>query len=205
MAASAQLGTQEYLLDVPAEKPNPELLAFAYLRFAEQGLLERIFHNYYPVIRLKQFLDWAETVNILGCYVRRPILDPQPLLAGLGFVNHVAQVGDLKRVEVGVGFLREYQRHGLPERFCAEMLAWCFARGAGIVYGTTPEHNHAMIRFARRMGFRSERVRGIVAWQGKACDGIVYSMTREEWEGRYGIRRQQFDPCDAESVDLASA
>jgi len=172
-----------YVLEVPWTKPNEELLAYTYLRFQQEKLLDVIFYEKWPVFPIRDFLDWCQKINILGCYVQGPGLDRT--LAGIGIVERISQTGYFRRMAIGVGFFREYQRHGIPEAFCDELEDWCFIEAqANVIYGVTPEHNKSMIRFARRMRFHEETLRLSASWKGQPVTGHIFSRTEAEWKCR---------------------
>ena len=185
-----------YVLEVPPQKPSLEMLAYAYLRFAQQDLLESIFWQQHPVLGIREYLDWASKIAVLGCYARRidPIVEPHPSLAGLGVIQTMSEVGGYRRLEVGVMFFREFQRHNIPELFCWEMARWCFCdQRANMIYGVVAGPNRAMRLLSRRMGFVEETVRGLAFWKGKPVRGHIYSMSREEWEEKRGGRTEQWN------------
>ena len=161
-----------------------DLLAAAYLRFKQEGLLPTYYHNYFPEITLRQFLDFHRLprVEYLGCFLQDQATG-RIELAGEGVINQSREYGGDRICEVGLGYFREFQKPRITTEFTEMLLDYVFIeRGYAGCYGVSPIQNPTIHRFAKRMGFR---VHGplpfFVGWHGLSSSAYLYEMTAFDW------------------------
>ena len=177
-----QINELDAILEVPKAKPPADVLAYAFLRLTQEGLRDVVFYDQ-PGITVVEYLVWCASINVLGCYIRRPLVDSPPVLVGLGFINKLTEINGYRRGEVGMFFFREYWGRKLTQEFCEKMLDWCFQdANLDAVYGISPVNNRLAVAFSRRMGFHQVGpIPKFCTWKGKPADGMISVMTREEW------------------------
>lgn len=166
-----------------------ELLACAYLRMRQEGLLSVVYYLGDPTLR--EFLDWHRNPrNIyLGAF-HTPIFasgeEGAVQLAGIGWLNSITDLGSHRKAEVGMIYFREFWGNGLPMEWTEMMLDFAFQEaGIGVVYGCTPTQNPLARRFAKALGMREfGPVPKYCAWRGQPSDAWFFSLTKEEWYGR---------------------
>jgi hypothetical protein len=158
--------------------PGEDWIGGAYFRLKSEGIFPIFMHNN-PTIGLSAFLAWAAKITTLG-FFSNP--DTIPTLDGFAFINRIQQFGEESICEVGEMFFRGTPRN-VTLAYCRMALDFCFiTRGFVAVYGITPEANRPARIFNRRLGFTcSEPLPGLVGWGGKAANGIISSMSREQW------------------------
>lgn len=155
-----------------------ELLAIAYLRMQQEGLLEYMFWKQPPSLR--EFLNWAcatSTVVVIGGFV-----DGE--LAGLGWVREIQERGGKRFADTGEVIFRQYQAMGVSHEIARLMLDFAFQEvKAEALYGITPAKNIPAVRFMRHMGFgHTCEVPHLCSLHGEICGGYISWMTREMWE-----------------------
>lgn len=168
------------------DKLPDDFVAAAYLGFKASGELAHLFYESVPTLR--EFMDWHRKPDSiwLGCIA----LDQETgksEIAGMGWINAITDCGGGHiKAEVGMGFLRKWQRNGIPSDFCDMMIDFCFERiGTAVIYGTTPEPNRSAILFMKRMGFgHLPPMPEFCCWKGRPAAAVFSYMTREMWMHR---------------------
>lgn len=184
-AMGTATAAQECIFEVPRSKPPEELRAYAYLRLREEGLLENLLWERWPPMGVREFLEWTDRIVMLGCYLRRPTSDTDPTLAGFGIVGKVQEIGEYRKLEIGMAFFREFQRRHIAERFTEELLDYCFIDAeADFIYGVSPLHNRAAIRFGQRLGLQQTIIPGFAWWRGQSADAMYSWMSKGDWRAR---------------------
>lgn len=103
--------------------------------------------------------------------------------AGLGWAVDIEAFENELQATVGQCFMRTFQVKNVSEELASMMLDYGFQKlGIKRMNGFTPVPNKAACRFVRKMRFERIGVaRGVGLWQGKACDILVSTMTRNTW------------------------
>lgn len=163
--------------------PSDELVAAVFLRAVSDGDVDVVWHNGRPGLR--EVLDWNRSQDciLFGCLLSTSGNEKLDI-AGLGWANKISSVGDRRRAEVGMYFLRPYQNGYIPFRFAVQMLDWGFENlKIDIFFGTIPTPNKQAIKFSTRLGFREIAVLPWwEAWNGQAVDSYLCAVTRAEWD-----------------------
>jgi len=162
-------------------RPSDKMLAFAYLRFDREKLLDRIFYEGVPSI--SWFLQKYAEIQCFACYRVTGNDQDEIELFGLGWVGAQETLANgWKKGEVGMAFFRKTE-HRLTVDGSKLMLEYVFEElDFDVLYGTTPEQNPAAVAHARRLGFDIHGpVEGYCTWQGKPCGAMISSITRERW------------------------
>jgi hypothetical protein len=162
-------------------RPSDKMLAFAYLRFDREKLLDRIFYEGVP--SLTWFLQKYQEIPCLACYRVTGKGQADIELFGLGWIGmQETLVSGWKKGEIGMAFFRKTDPR-LVRDGSKLMLEYAFeGMGFDVLYGTTPEGNPAAIAHARRMGFEMHGpLEGYCTWQGVPCGAMLSVMTRERW------------------------
>lgn len=165
--------------------PNKDILASLYLRFKQEKLLAAFFHERDTLPEIDEWLTWCmEPKSLMMCALLRLDQDVwEPIgLAKVG-VPKVIATGHSK-AEVGMIFVRQYQKRKWTIPACQMMIEYVFDRTElDVLYGTIPEHNHASLRFMMALGFErlKEPIRHYTVWQGEECGAFVSWMAKRRW------------------------
>ena len=140
--------------------PTENLLAKAFLKFEEDGIMDRIW--YAGSVSIGWFInEYSKNKAILALWVKTRnsgSIDKDLDLAGLAWFNEKYQIGDSKlcKAEVGIGFLRAFQKRSITLPLAAMACEWALDNlGVYALFGTTPEPNVAAIRFFKQLGWGS--------------------------------------------------
>ena len=192
MAAQAQkIVGSDRILKVQTDV-GEELLAVAYLRMQQEGLLSMFFWEKAPTLRA--FLDWCakpESV-VVGVFLETiaPTLDEPPKveLCGLGCIHSIRSMGGKRHGDTSEVFFREFQSIGITGDAGQALLEFAFTKcNMDAIYGVTPSKNLAAVRFMRWMGFTAfGPIPELCCWNGENCDGWISVLTRSAWLGRSG-------------------
>ena len=183
MAAQAQVIERvEWKLEV-LSNIGDDLLAVAYLRMKNEGLLPYVFWEQVP--ELQAFLNWCNqsTSLVVGCFVTRSNVGAPIELAGLGWVRDIKTRNGHRRGDAGEVFWREWQAAGVTEGFGKLLLEFAFGPcKMDYLYGITPEKNIPAVRFMRHMGFRDfGPIPGLCCLNGVECGGVLSVLGKEQW------------------------
>jgi RimJ/RimL family protein N-acetyltransferase len=168
---------------VVAPLTNIDLIATAYLRLKQEGVLEMIYYECDPGLP-KVLATMTDPATItLGCFVK----DGERVdMVGLG---HAAAALTLpngqKKAELSEVFFKDWQRRNVTLPMAQMMIQWLFDRSdLDFLYGTTPEKNPAAVRFMKALGFGHTRepIPNFTCWQGKPCGCYVSWMDAERWK-----------------------
>ena len=162
--------------------PSDYTLAFNFIRFEKEGLLDTIFHEWVPPLEwiLHKYKQPENTV--LGLTVQEDGIWKQ---AGLAWIDRlVSSTQILKRADVGAALFREF--HGRPFEVAVPLMHlatdWAFREmNFDTIGGVTPVPNKSMAVILRRVGYRQCRVEQYTTFRGLACDGIISTMTKDRW------------------------
>lgn len=186
MSAPAQIREPELLI---SRDYDAKLLAAFYLQLDAQGLLPVIWSQGVPP--LEEFLAWHRDPKHvwISCYLR-PTWDVTKLV-GFGWLETILNTGATLKAECSIAFLKEHQRHGLPEQFATRMLNYVFddlvmgERHIDVLYATSPKPNRAAIRFVQRLGFDYVgELPLFCTYAGKPSSSVLSALTRERWQER---------------------
>jgi RimJ/RimL family protein N-acetyltransferase len=168
------------------------LMAVAYLRMEQDGLLETVFFQHIPT--LKEFIGWLEARDnrFLGCFVRNDA--NQAVLAGLAWLWNIRGAPGGRKADCGFVVFREFMHHRLPLRLIEKTLEYSFeVENLDVVYGLTLADNRPVLIFGRRLGFTFlPPLPKFASKQGVPCDAVMSFLTREDWRvqrwtgGRFG-------------------
>jgi hypothetical protein len=160
--------------------PPEDILIELYVKWKSSGVLDLLWYG--EPVSVQFFLNWFSRpgTNTLGCYWK-PEGKPH-VVSGLCWINSTSQIGQFKRAEVGMGFLR----HEPPSRLirygqmCCE---WGFEhRGLECILGTTPIRNRVAAAYGKRIGFKvSGEVEGMCIWAGQLESVVIQSLAKERW------------------------
>ncbi len=158
------------------------LLAQAYFRYEEEGLLPVIFYQGVPT--LKQFLDEHLEPGrriAIGCFREMP--DGPAEFCGLGWVFGAAKMGDFLKAECGMAFFKRQSNKKDNLLFGRLMLRLFFdCYGIHVIFGTTPEPNKLALRYSQKLGFDLiGPVPDLATWNGELCPAWVSHMSREQF------------------------
>lgn len=166
------------------KKPSEDIIGTAFLILKQQGILEKVWYIN-PNIKLSEVLAWAKIPNnIIYAGFFQKDGDETPQLCGLGWINETFALSPTeKRGEVGMAFIKEWQRDDIPLELCQMMIEDGFVNeGLVVVFGTTPVKNPMAIRFVRKIGLREVGTAPrFVSWKGEPCDALISCVTKEEW------------------------
>jgi RimJ/RimL family protein N-acetyltransferase len=162
--------------------PGEEAIAFLYLSFLAEGTIDIIWHDRRPSLR--EVLEWHRnpTNVFFACYAHS-IDSGVKSIIGLVWANSIKTVGDRKIGEVGMAFLKPWQRDGIPQE-CADMgLEHLFQNESlDAVFGTTPAPNRAAVRFAIKLGFDKIGIAPFfVRYDGVAVDAVLSVLTKDKF------------------------
>ena len=150
------------------------LLAKAYIRMLEEGLLDTVFYQKTPTITefMLEYLTQGKIVT-LGCFRGSEF-------CGLGWVMAPVSMDGFTRAETGMCFFRGEKQ---AVKFGRMMLRSFFTRySIDVIFGTTPAPNRAALIYARRLGFHmTGPVPGLCSWKNQLSDGWISTMTRKQW------------------------
>ena len=169
------------------------LLAVAYLRMEQEGLLSMMFWEKAP--ELRAFLEWCEQPNsiVVGCFVETPgpTLDAPAtiVLAGLGWLQNIKTRNGCRYADVGEVFWREYPAMGITLDMGKALMEFAFEEcRMDAIYGITPEKNIPAVRFMKNSGFTAfGPIPGLCCWKDVECDGYLSVLTKESWGERKGM------------------
>lgn len=159
-----------------------DLLATAYLRFKQEGVLDMLYYEHDPGLTsiLATLMDPATIV--LGCFVKA---GARVDLAGIGcaapaFILPNGQ----KKAELSEAFFRDWQRRSITLPLAQMMIQWLFDRSdLDYLFGTTPEKNPMAVRFMKALGFGHTRepIPHYTCWKGEPCGVYVSWMDAARW------------------------
>jgi hypothetical protein len=164
---------------IVAPKVSDDLLAYAYLRMQNEGILPLVFYEEVPSI--SWFLEKYQEAGtcVLGCYRQ---LEDRRDLEGLSWINSVTTMGGgrYRKAEVGQAFFRKVHD---PAGYAKIVIDWAFDNlKLDALFGTTPEPNKAAVQFARKLGFHMIGPLDCYAtWQGELCGCWISVMTLGRW------------------------
>lgn len=167
---------------IVAPELSAEMLAYAYMRFRQEGLLRLIFYE--GDVGIRWFLEKYHELSTLGCFRQKNGVENADLL-GMGWLNTEVH-GDsyFRRSEVGMAFFREVS----PEDtliYSQMMLEWAFDNlKIDAMFGTTPIKNRAAVAHVRRLGFDLfGPIPSFAVWHGEPVACWISAMTKEQWRG----------------------
>ncbi len=165
-----------------------DLLATAYLRFKQEGILEAIYYERLPSIceYLSQVMQ-PEHIS-LGGFVDRDGNGKNWQFAGVCWVFDRQELGNhMYKAETGFGFFKEVatSREKVELGKLAVDLTFS-AFNIDVLFGTTPTENRAARRFARAVGFEMSPapVKNFISWEGALSDVWISSLTKKAWAAR---------------------
>lgn len=169
---------------------SDDSLAQFYLDLKKQGLFRWVYYMKEPT--LTEFLAFHRRTDLvyLGGMTSK-ILDNgtmgEPELAGIGWLESIQRMPGLSKGQVGMAFLRKYQRDDTALELARMFIDYAFDKvGVDVVLGTTPVRNRAAVLFSRKLRFREIGVgTRYVSFWGTACDAVLTEMTKDCWRGGY--------------------
>lgn len=166
------------------KRPSEEVIATVYIRLKQDGLLDKVWYMN-PNIKLSEVLAWAKIPNNLfyGAFFQADGSDKSEI-CGLAWINETVALSPTeKRGEVGMAFLREWQRDDIPLQICEMILDDGFLNeNLVVVFGTTPVKNPLAMRFVKKIGLREIGIAPkFVSWHGEPCDALLSYVTKEQW------------------------
>lgn len=164
---------------------NDELLAFAYMRFKQEGLLPILFYekDYTLIEFVQKYMEPA--TSTLACMIFPGGKADEPKLAGIGWINDLTRMGlNHARANCGMAFFRGFSEPDILVRFAQIMIEWAFdILAIDALHGVTPAPNRAAVLFSRKCGFQQVGpLEAGTVWQGKLCDVYLSSMSKERWK-----------------------
>jgi len=170
---------------VVTEKVSDEVLATAYMRFKQEGLLEYIFYEHVPT--LTWFMNWFTwpTVDVLACLKKEE--DGSMKLAGLTWLNSRIKIGSWTKAEVGHAYFREFQNGRDTIRWSRLSISYVFNfLAVDALFGVTPEPNKSAVRASRKIGFEvtGPVFYGYTTWKGDPCRVYISSVDKATWSSR---------------------
>ena len=140
--------------------PPDKLLAQAYIRMEDEGLLDTLFHERVPTLSEFLLRFCVERQAILACSIKE---NGVQRLAGFGWFNQSQRIGhlDLVRCEAGIIFFKDCRKLRITTTFGHLMTAWAFSNikpkglTLDVIFGTTPQPNRAACMYFRRLGWKS--------------------------------------------------
>lgn len=166
------------------DRVSDELLATAYLRLRQEGLLRYIFYAGEP--SLYWFLDrYAKTksTEVIACFKEDE--NRKLEMVGLSWFNSREKVANLyDKAECGNAYFRKFHNY-LDTTKAARLMTEFSFRYLGIdaLFGCTPEKNRAAMLLAKRVGFEVwGPVPMYTAWEGEPCGAWISCLTRARWE-----------------------
>ncbi len=191
----AQTGTAE--LWVSSEISEEQAAAF-YLRLYADGLLPEVFYSGIPSI--PEFLSWLKRPDILtvGAFVRSradavPGLDEaktgETAMAGMVFFWDIKGVPGAKRGDIGIVFLRRFQRRSITIPLSRLVMDHAFQRGLDVLYGLSAIEGRAAVALAHALGFEQVGPLPLYgSWNGRPSAAIMTWMTKTRF---YELERQR--------------
>jgi RimJ/RimL family protein N-acetyltransferase len=166
------------------------LMAVAYLRMENDGLLDTVFFQHIPT--LKEFIGWLEspTNRYLGCFLRRE--SGEPVLAGIGWLWNLRGMPGGRLADCGICTFREFWHDHLPEKMTAQLLDYSFwVEKLDILYGLSLAENRAVLIHAKRMGMTLlPRLPKFASHHGQPADCVMSFISKEDWlKRRYELSR----------------
>jgi hypothetical protein len=164
---------------------DDRLLAIAYLRMHEEGILETVFHQGIPTVSswLKGCLEPGKVM--LGCFRVNPDQETSEF-CGLGWVGCAEKMDGFKKAECGMCFFRKQSNRKQNVLFGKLMLAVFFdGYDVDVLFGATPEPNKLAMRYAQNLGFSMHGpVPNWATWRGQLVPAWISQLSKEEWRER---------------------
>ncbi len=168
---------------------SDDLLATAYLRFKQEGILETIYYERVPSLceYLSQVMK-PEHISI-GCFVDRRGDGKFWDFMGVCWVFDRQELGNGQyKAETGFGFFKDAASSSLEKVQLAKLgiYATFSTFNIDVLFGTTPTENRAARRFARAVGFdmAPAPIKNFISWEGALSDAWISSLTKKDWVAR---------------------
>lgn len=157
-------------------------LAQAYLRMAEEGTLDIVFHQSIPSLRdfLAEYMSVGRRI-VSGCFRERDGQPPE--FCGMGWAFGTTQMDKFFKCELGEVFFKRQSKKTDNLQFGKMLLEMFFtSHKIDVAFGVTPEPNKLALRYAQKLGFDlSNPIPDYCTWQGRLVPGIISHMSREQW------------------------
>ena len=178
--------------------PSESLLATAFLRMEQEGLLPVVFHE------VERGVTWwlnefGQKNAILACWVKTRdtgSIDKDLDLAGLAWFNTRWSVGQSgkSKAEAGYVFFKEHQNPKKTLPLAAMCIEWAIDHlSVDLILGMTPEKNKLACYFLRWLGMTpSGPLENFTTFPagGEVCGAYISTMTKERWQA---VRKKWFD------------
>lgn len=162
---------------------NEESLVSFYNRLHAEELWDIVFHEN-PEMSLREFLNFFNvSINLLQVF---SITEGDRFVdvAGLAWLTDLTTCqGVLTRALGSFVFFKKYQNPKFTDAFCKIVLGYWFNYlKIDTIVGLTPAMNRLALIYVKRSGFREVgRLPSYTTFGKKVMDGVITSMTREEY------------------------
>ena len=209
MLKSFEIPLESYGSDLIVEiGADEDSLAVLYLSAKACGVLQLTFHEGIPTLR--EFID--HNLRFPECclfFCARPWHmrgTAQREILGAAFLHDVVERPGVKRIEVGLMFLRRRSvtlKEALApesiERMVHAALGWIFGEyGATVLWNLTPRQNRTSIKFSDRVGWSAKGViPEFLSWRGHPEAAVLMTLAKEDYE--HGSAKRREAKCESTS------
>lgn len=164
---------------------NDELLAYTYMRFKNEKLLDILFYEreYSLLEFVKKYME--DSTSTLACMIWPNGKSEDAQLAGIGWINEFTKLGlNHARANCGMAFFRGFSEPDILVRFAQIMIEWAFdILAIDALHGVTPAPNRAAVMFSRKCGFQVVGpLEAGTTWRGKLCPIYLSGMAKTRWK-----------------------
>lgn len=166
-------------LRVCLEPVTDEVLAGSmYLQLLHDGVLQQVFYREVP--SLSEFLSWLKRPD----YLMVVALTQEPAqVIGAGWLLKIQGMEGCRRANLGIGFLRRFQRRALTVPAARQFLAMAFDQvNLDAVFGEHAVEGRAGMALAKYLGFEfTPALPFYMPYQGQPSSTVISWMTRERF------------------------